>query len=155
MKTPLKKSAVLHQASPLIWKRGNGMLSLIGDARGLIKQLWPSLKQTLGTTYLTSDYTTLIFFFLPPFRFLWRVVFACPLAQLSDASAASEHSGVHTPAVICDSRSDVPTGQYCILWRSWVIGINISPLSKQSSRMNSLQHREDRGWCSRLTGALF
>lgn len=55
MKTPLKKSAVLHQAAPLISKQGNGRLSLIGDARGLIKQLWLSLKQTLGTTYLTSD----------------------------------------------------------------------------------------------------
>lgn len=39
MKTRLKKSAVLHQAAALISKRGNGKLSLIGDARGLIKQL--------------------------------------------------------------------------------------------------------------------
>lgn len=56
MKTPLKKSAVLHQAAPIDFKTVEMEgLSLIGDARGLIKQLWLSLKQTLGTTYLTSD----------------------------------------------------------------------------------------------------
>lgn len=66
-------------------------------------------------------------------------------APLADASAASEQSAVHTAAVICDSRSDGLPGQYWILCGGWLIGINISPLSKQSSRENSPQRRRVNG----------
>lgn len=55
MKTPLTRSEVPHQASALISKVASGSVSLIRDAPGLIKQLPPSPKQTLGTAYLTSD----------------------------------------------------------------------------------------------------
>lgn len=58
-------------------------------------------------------------------------------APFTDAQEALKQSCVHAAAVICDSRSDIPPGQYRILWGSWLIGINISPLSKQSSPRNS------------------